>query len=61
MDSCDSLRMQVTQLETELEDKQNDLYTAAELGKKLLSANQELQSQLEETAREYTERIEVHA
>ena len=59
MDSVDSLRTQVAQLEAELEDKQNDLYTAAELGKKLLDANQELQNQLEQNAKEYTEKIEV--
>ena len=55
----ESLRSHVAQLETELREKEKDVYTAAELGKKLLESNQELQSQLDENTKEYAERIEV--
>jgi hypothetical protein len=55
----ESLRSRVGQLECELREKEKDVYTAAELGKKLLESNQELQSQLEENTKEYSERIEV--
>ena len=55
----ESLRSRVAQLESELREKEKDVYTAAELGKKLLESNQELQSQLEDNTKEYSERIEV--
>ena len=55
----ESLRMQMAQLEAELKEKERDVHTAAELGKKLLESNQELQSQLDEEAKGYSERIEV--
>ena len=55
----ESLRSRVAQLESELKEKEKDVYTAAELGKKLLESNQELQSQLEDNTKEYSERIEV--
>ena len=54
-----NLRMQIAELEAELKEKERDVHTAAELGKKLLESNQELQSQLEEEAKGYSERIEV--
>ena len=55
----ESLRSHVAQLESELREKEKDVYTAAELGKKLLESNQDLQSQLDENTKEYAERIEV--
>ena len=55
----ESLRSHVAQLEAELREKEKDVYTAAELGKKLLESNQELQSQMDESSKEYAERIEV--
>lgn len=55
----ESLRSLVAQLESELRDKKKDVHTAAELGKKLLESNQELESQLEENTKEYSQRIEV--
>lgn len=54
-----SLRSRVAQLESELTEKEKDVFTAAELGKKLLESNQELQNQLEENTKEYSQRIEV--
>ena len=57
--AVESLRSRVAQLEAELTEKEKDVYTAAELGKKLLESNQELQSQLDENTKEYSERIEV--
>ena len=54
-----NLRSRVAQLESELTEKEKDVFTAAELGKKLLDSNQELQSQLEENTKEYSQRIEV--
>ena len=55
----ESLRSRIALLESELREKEKDVYTAAELGKKLLESNQELQSQLDENTKEYSERIEV--
>lgn len=55
----ESLRSQVAELEAQLEEKENVAYKAAELGKKLLESNQELQNQLDETTKSYSERIEV--
>lgn len=55
----ESLRSHLSQLESELREKEKDVFTAAELGKKLLESNQELQSQLEENTKEYSQRIEV--
>ena len=55
----ESLRSRVAQLVSELKEKEKDVHTAAELGKKLLESNQELQSQLDENIKEYSERIEV--
>ena len=55
----ESLRSRISLLESELREKEKDVYTAAELGKKLLESNQELQSQLDENTKEYSERIEV--
>lgn len=54
-----SLRSLVAQLESELKEKDKDIHTAAEFGKKLLESNQELQNQLDENAKSYSERIEV--
>ena len=59
IESMESLRSRVAQLESELTEREKDVYTAAELGKKLLESNQELQSQLDENTKEYSERIEV--
>ena len=56
----ENLRFRVSQLESELKEKEKDVHTAAELGKKLLESNQELQSQLDENIKEYSERIEVN-
>ena len=55
----ESLRSHLSQLESELREKEKDVFTAAELGKKLLESNQELQNQLEENTKEYSQRIEV--
>ena len=55
----ESLRSLVAQLESELKEKEKDVHTAAELGKKLLDSNQELQNQLDENFKSYSERIEV--
>ena len=46
------LQKHVTQLE-------NDLRLAAEIGKQLLTTNQDLTQQIENSAREYTKKIEV--
>lgn len=42
-----------------LEEREKDLVTAAELGKKLLESNHELNARLEESAREWAARTEV--
>ena len=54
-----ALERRVSQLQSELEEKDKDLITAAEFGKKLLDGNQELQNRLEEISKEYTVKIEV--
>ena len=58
--------MALSQLESELQEtrtllqeKERDLITAAEFGKRLLDTNQELHTRLEELGREYAEKIEV--
>ena len=56
---AEGLRSLVAQLETELKEREKDAHTAAELGKKLLESNQELQTQLDENFKTYSERIEV--
>ncbi len=53
------LQRRVSELETELQEKDQDLFTAAQLGNKLLDSNQELETRLEELAKEYSEKIEV--
>lgn len=53
------LQRRVSQLETELEEREQDLVTAAQLGNKLLDSNHELETRLEELTKEYSEKIEV--
>ncbi len=53
------LQRRVSQLEMELQEKDQDLVTAAQLGNKLLGSNQELQNRLEELTKEYSDKIEV--
>ena len=55
----ENLRCRISDLQFLLEEKEKDVHTAAELGKKLLESNQELHKQLDENTREYSERIEV--
>lgn len=44
---------------TQLQQKENDLQLAAELGKALLEDNEKLKKQLEETVEEYSKKLEV--
>ena len=49
----------VDALEEELREREQDVVTAAELGKKLLEENQKLNGKIEELSNEYSERIEA--
>lgn len=59
MDSIESLRLKVSQLEEDLEDTQENLYKAAECGNTLLGTNQLLNDKLEAREKEYAARLEV--
>ncbi len=51
--------MDVSQLARDLDQKDANLKTAAELGKALLEENSELKEQLEEIVKKYSKKLEV--
>ena len=53
------LEREANQLKMELDHKNNDLVLAAEIGKKLLEQNQDLEDRLEQLAYDHTKRLEV--
>ena len=59
LERLSSLESELQETRTLLQEKERDLITAAEFGKRLLDTNQELHTRLEELGREYAEKIEV--
>ena len=59
LERVSSLESELQETRTLLQEKERDLITAAEFGKRLLDTNQELHTRLEELGKEYAEKIEV--
>ena len=59
LERVSTLESELQETRTLLQEKERDLITAAEFGKRLLDTNQELHTRLEELGKEYAEKIEV--
>lgn len=58
-DKVTELQLEVEQLQQQLQEKDNDVQSAVEVGKFLLEENSKLKDKVESTVKECTEKIEV--
>lgn len=53
------LESELQEMRTFLEEKDKNLVMAAEFGKRLLETNQDLETRMDDTVKEFSDRIEV--